>query len=280
MITIHKGNLTLPYESFVFPNGDISVRLDAGHMRFLVDPTIPTVVARIHNAEDIMKLALIKSALDELGVEHVKLVLPCVPYAQQDRVCNRGEAFSLKVFGNLINEMDFMFVTVLDPHSDVTKACINNLIIRTQKDIIHAWPEFVNRIQLDMVLVSPDAGANKKLGDIAAYLGHSSFIRADKVRDLLTGKIKETIVYAKDLNGLTMVVIDDICVGGKTFTEVAAALKAQGAAKVVLYVTHGIFSKGVQSVLDGGVDKIWTTNSFRDIESTEKVHVFDIKTLL
>lgn len=264
MFKITKGTVELSFTSFTFPGGEVSVRLDPFNPGFYDPKGTITLTARLRNSEDIMKLALLKDALSHKDGNPVRLFMPYVPYGRQDRVCNEGESFSLKVFAEMLNAMRFSEVVIFDPHSDVTPALIDRVKVISQKDIIHHWPDLINRIQFGTIIVSPDAGANKKIGDIAAYLGHTNFIRADKLRDLSTGKIKETIVYADDLKDKMIVILDDICDGGKTFTELATVLKAKGAAKVVLYVTHGIFSKGLDTLYSGGIDEIWTTNSIFD----------------
>ena len=43
-------------------------------------------------------------------------------------------------------------------------------------------------------------------------------------------------------------IVDDICDGGQTFIELAKALEKQGAHQIFLYVTHGIFSKGLDTL--------------------------------
>ena len=130
----------------------------------------------------------------------------------------KGESFSLKVFANMVNALGFNKVVTLDPHSDVTPALIDNVKVISQSDIIHKWMDFTMRLGSTM-LVSPDSGANKKTAKIAGYLNHWEFARADKLRDLSTGQILETVVYKEDFNKQDVAIIDDICDGGKTFTE-------------------------------------------------------------
>jgi ribose-phosphate pyrophosphokinase len=190
-----------------------------------------------------------------------------------------GESFSLKVFANLINGLNFERVTVVDPHSDVAGAVFDRLTVITQFDVINRFEAFSKAVMATpSVFVSPDAGANKKTSVLAGYFNHSEFIRADKLRDLTNGNIKETIVYAEDLSGRTVVIADDLCDGGKTFIELAKVLRTKGAAKVILYVTHGIFSKGIKTVLSGGIDQIYMTDSFNDaINETDNVKILRLE---
>lgn len=278
-ISIIRAGKPVGLNVFDFPGGEIGVKLDLGVLGFLAAAPSQTVVARIQGARDFMALVLVTDALRQLDATPIDLVMPYVPYARQDRVCVPGESFSLKVFAGLINGLAFNSVTVLDPHSDVTSALIDRLKVITQKQVVHRWDELCNRLRAPGVtLVSPDAGANKKTASIAGYLGHVDFIRADKRRDLGTGKIVETIVYADDLTGQTMAIVDDIIDGGKTFIELAKVLKAKGATRVVLFATHGILSKDVDVLYEGGIDEVWTTTSFKTGYDTG-IKVFDINLL-
>ena len=64
--------------------------------------------------------------------------------------------------------------------------------------------------------------------------------------------------------------MDDICDGGRTFIELAKALKVDGPRSVWLYVTHGIFSQGF-----GVFAGIFTTDSFEsDATPTAEVPVY------
>ncbi len=251
-------------KTMIFPGGEMGVTLNTEDILYLTtNATHQTIIARLQTANDIMVLALTVDALRRIDRTPIRLFMPYVPYARQDRACNKGEALSLKVFCDMINAMNFDWVAVCDPHSDVVGALLNRVTIINQARIISNFDALNKRIfETNAQFVSPDAGANKKTADLAAFYGRESFIRADKVRELSTGKIKETIVYANDLTGQTIIIVDDICDGGRTFIELATVLKAKGAKRVILYVTHGIFSKGLAPIIAGGVDEIYTTNSY------------------
>jgi ribose-phosphate pyrophosphokinase len=113
-----------------------------------------------------------------------------------------------------------------------------------------------------LTLISPDAGASKKTVKIAEYFnGEPEVIQAQKLRNLKTGEIVKTEILG-DVKGKKVLIADDICDGGRTFIELAKVLKNQGAIEVSLFITHGIFSKGLE-VFEGLIDTIYTTDSFR-----------------
>ena len=261
----HKGfALELPLKTFLFPGGEVGVKLDTGNLRYLYsDCHHQTIVANITSSLDVMTLIMAKDALERFDPTPIHLFMPYVPYGRQDRVCVPGEAFSLKAFASLTNSLGFAKVIVADPHSDVTPAVFDRLRVISQFDIINYYLAFSNRATREgVILISPDAGANKKTSILAKYFNHEEFIRADKLRNLSTGEIKETIVYADRLDGKDIIICDDICDGGRTFIELAKVLKSKKANKVILYVSHGIFSKGIATLLANGIDEVYTTNSF------------------
>lgn len=233
-ITLPDGN----YETFVFSGGEVHVRVNKKSSK---------IVADIKDSEDIMRLLMLAEALKP--IDYLTIEIPYFPYARQDRICNDGEAFSLKVMSNLINSIKADKVIIYDPHSDVTPALINNVEIVHQHEIIPP------SILKGKTIVCPDAGAEKKILKLKR-----PYIMATKVRDVSTGDIIATKVYSDSLTDHTCIIIDDICDGGRTFIELAKVLKAKGAKSVELYVTHGIFSKGL-NVFTGLIDKIYHYNN-------------------
>jgi ribose-phosphate pyrophosphokinase len=68
-----------------------------------------------------------------------------------------------------------------------------------------------------------------------------------------------------DVKGKKCLIIDDLADGGRTFKNLAQELKNQGATAVYLYVTHGQFNYGFEELKEV-IDKIYCTNSYKDIE--------------
>lgn len=277
-IKIKADGVPVEYETFVFSGGELQTKLvDPFNEAHQVKEV--SIFARLTNSEEVIRLALLKDAIERLwaGDYKINLTMPYTPYARQDRVCYKGEAFSLRILASLVNFLNFNSVTVYDPHSDVTGGLFNNVKIVTQVDILSSWEKFWSKFYLPTqnILVSPDAGSNKKVSEFAKWIGHREFARADKLRNLQTGQIIETVVYKEDFEGKNVIILDDICDGGRTFVELAKILRTRNCGKIALYVTHGIFSNGVDYLFHY-IDEVWTTNSFRE-EYDEQVNVLDIE---
>jgi len=226
-----------------------------------------------------MVLSMIKDAIHRrCVVDYIALILPYLPYSRQDRVCNPGEALSSYVFGSMINNMKFNEVQTWDAHSDVGPACINYCFSLPVERLIDG--STLNEAlggdaeKKDAILISPDAGATKKTLAVARWFNGLPILQGDKIRDTTTGEITGTRLSEGDLTGKTAVIVDDICDGGMTFIKLAELLKLRNPKEIILWVTHGIFSKGIQRLFDAGIDKIYTTTSFPYPEDALEEHNF------
>lgn len=244
-----------------FSGGEMHIKLDNEADYSGIDKVI--ITNRFRNGDDIMKVLFAKDALERKGIKNFELVMPYIPYARQDRVCVNGEAFTLKIFANLINSAKFDKVYVLDAHSDVAPALIDNCINMP----IDEYVKFAYYSQTDgeVVLISPDSGANKKstkLFDNTKIF--SRVVKCDKRRNVASGDLDSFEVFGDNLKDRTCIIVDDICDGGRTFIGIAQELKKKEAGDIYLFVTHGIFSYGMDE-LKKYFKKIFTTNSFKDI---------------
>lgn len=231
-------------EYFKFSGGECQVRLSDIQMT-----SVTHVMAYLRSSDDIMCLLLTIDAIRQNTPDtDIHLTIPYFPYARQDRVCQAGEAFSAAVMANLINQLNCKTVTVYDPHSAIIPNLLNNCLVVRQLDILRDSAILDDLRQRNLVLLAPDAGAADKTREIANALNIEA-IYCRKKRDPETGRILETILPASVM-GQKFLIVDDICDGGATFIELAKALKQAGASDLYLYVTHGLFSKGLTQLKD------------------------------
>ena len=196
-----------------------------------------------------------------------KLHLGYLPYARYDRVEEQGDVLSIKVFCNMINSLGFCEVIVEDCHSDVGIALLDNCINIPQDKMVQA---IVTNLDSYDAVIAPDGGSVKKAYKLSSLMG-VPLIKCDKVRDFKTGKITSFSVPLDELKPLCKVlIVDDICDGGGTFIGLAKELHKY-IPEVDLYVTHCIFSKGVEGLFDSGINSIY---AFNDWLSSERVISF------
>lgn len=233
-----------------FPCGESLIRLGDDAVRRLPRCSredLVHIIFEYKSNDDLINLMLLHDAITSLNpVISTLLTITYFPYGRQDRRSVQGEPHSLKVVSRMINSMEFNTVQVFDPHSDVIEALIDRVQIIPCVDLCY---ETAQLREYDF-LVSPDAGAYKKVTEVAKRT-QIPVIRGDKIRDPLTGKLSSITVHSEtnELVDKKVLIIDDICDGGGTFTGLGKELKMKGASQVDLFVTHGMFTKGVPDVM-------------------------------
>ena len=193
----------------------------------------------------------------------IYLYLPYIPNARMDRVKNEDEVFTLKWFANFINELCFERVVVLDPHSNVATALIDNVLVVQPEEFIQKAIDTISTDDLigsdELLLCYPDEGAAKRYSELM----ETEYIFGIKHRDWRTGQIARLeLTTPEKVAGRAVLIVDDICSRGGTFTHTATALREAGAKAIYLYVTHcenTIFKGSV--LTDGMIQHVFTTNS-------------------
>ena len=245
-----------------FPDGTKLIRFCPG------DSNSITITWLYDNDGELFQLIALTQHLKAKGIE-VNLDMPYVPNARMDRVKSPDEVFTLKYFANVINWLGFHSVRICNPHSTVSEALFDRVIVDfdcVREDVVNILFLGINgvtRFNAD-VLFFPDAGSLKRYGDLFKHLD-IPFAYGEKNRDWKTGKILGLNVISNgiDLNGKKVLIVDDISSKGGTFLHSANALKKLGVNEVALYVTHC-----ENTILDGElvkdtspIDRIYTTNS-------------------
>lgn len=263
LLCVENGKF-IPFKHLTFPGGEEHVTVDESQ---ILGEEV-TIVANIWSSQDVMTLLMLTDALRRCFVEKIDLVLKYVPYARQDRVANDGESLSIKVMCDLINSQKYYAVEVWDPHSEVTTALLERVTVRPQHELFRETVHAIPPVSDQMVLVSPDAGAMKKAYLISVYY-RQPLVVATKHRDTKTGQITETTIDTKHIGNKDFWIVDDICDGGRTFTELAKVLRPLTDGQIMLYVTHGIFSKTLVP-FKGLIDGIYCANPHPDVKFMEQ----------
>lgn len=234
----------VPVKTWNFPGGEVGVQLE--FLPGINDPETEGYVIywSFESNEEMFIAANIKDAIENASGIGVSLILPYVPYARQDRVCNDGESFALRVFAQMLNSLKFAEILCYDVHSEVSTSLIENLSVVHQAMCSADLPKY------DYV-IAPDAGAAKKIHamrQVNDIENPTKVIVMDKERKdgKVVHKLPENL---PDLSNAKICVVDDICDGARTFLSICDTIApALNGNKPDLYVTHGIFSKGTAIV--------------------------------
>lgn len=269
---IYPERSDIRFKTMVFPDGQPHIKIDMDSLQGISRQEPVQLITRIDNANDLMLALFIKNTLDYLEFETVELYISYLMAARMDRVMLDGEPFSLKIIAAILNQAQFKKVKIFDPHSEVATALINRSYAVTNHQFVKdALADYFQKYPTTVYcLVSPDAGALKKIHKLAQFLQTDNVVECMKERDVKTGALTNFKTTTDNLQGQTCFIIDDICDGGGTFAGTAKMLKEKGAVKVNLIVSHGIFSKGTKIEF---VDAVYTTDSFRKVEGVECVEV-------
>lgn len=239
MIELYRNGRKVDFDKIVFPANEVHFKIKQLEMNGIHNLNESwEIITDIKDSEELMLVILLA---DYIGNDEKKLTLLYTPYARQDRKTHWSEPFSFKTFARLINSCGFDEVKIYDPHSDVTPALLNNVIV----DKCNVFEKITS---IPDILVSPDAGAMKKNNALAMRWSVPHII-ATKERDVTTGEITETKIHTDlSLEGKKLLIVDDICDGGRTFIELAKVLRKHKPKEINLFVTVGIFSQGYDKV--------------------------------
>jgi ribose-phosphate pyrophosphokinase len=263
----YPGPVNYPVKSFDFSGGEVQVRLESipGDVREV------SIQSDIRTPRDLIETALTVNAVSNIsGSDYkIRLLLRYLPYSRQDRACSTGEAFSLDVILPLLTQNLGTGDTLVtwDVHSEVAQKILLDRDIPVNfcnvsaadllEDLLNYNGIFIDP---DTVVISPDKGAVERATKVKDKLGLSSVVYASKVRDSGTGEILRTeIPDYISYEGKPLLIVDDICDGGRTFIELAKVLREKKPSRIDLYVTHGIFSKGFE-VFDDLIDFFYVAN--------------------
>ena len=270
MITLYAINTDERFEieQGSFPDGTLHINLP--------DKQIYGVKWNYESDAELFTLICIAKHYNNPNMD---LYLPYIPHARMDRVKADTDVFTLKYFCDIINSLNFKRVWVMDAHSNVSLALLNNVKQMHVEDTIYdaiykvtceiaGGYDHQQRMdaQANLVAFFPDEGAMKRY---SGMINDMSYAFGIKKREWATGKILGLdIMNAELVKGKNVLIIDDICSRGGTFLHSAKALKEAGANRIFLYVTHAektMVEGEMYNNLDL-VERIYTTDSIFNIE--------------
>lgn len=244
----------LAFKTFTFPDGQPHFILETYEREF----QSVVIEMAIKSPSDLFLCLMANDVLRQHGYSEISLDIRYLMGARMDRAISSLEPFSLQLVARLLNGGGFTKIRILDAHSEVATRLIRNSVNALPFKVVEQVLTTTKAVP-----ICPDKGAVERVKELAR-----KFVKCLKTRDMATGALSGFAVTddgplsPKHLRDNNAVIIDDICDGGGTFVGLAKELRKAGAKKVFLYVTHGIFSKGLPLE---GIDHVYTTDTLNSL---------------
>jgi len=216
-------------------------------------------------AEKLCRLLFFIAACKENGAARVTAITPYLCYARKDRQTKPQDPVTSKYVARLFEAAGADAVVTVDVHN---LAAFQNAF---RCPVLHlsARGLFVDAVRAAtggeaVTIVSPDAGGVKR----AELLREALAAATDQAVGLgfmekrRSGGVVSGAIFAGEVEGRHVFILDDMIVGGGTMERAAAACVAHGAASVRLMATHALFSAGAaQTLATGPATAILATDS-------------------
>ncbi|MGY0560053.1 MULTISPECIES: ribose-phosphate diphosphokinase [unclassified Luteimonas] len=249
-----------------FSDGEVQVEIEENVRRqevFVLQSTCAPA------AEHLVELLVLVDALTRASAASVTAVIPYFGYARQDRRLRSSRVpITAKVAAKMIGAVGTARVLTIDLHADQIQGFFDIPV-----DNVYASPLLLADIWRahgtdNMVVVSPDVGGVVRARAIAKRLDDADLAIIDKRRP--RANVATVMNIIGDVRGKTCVLVDDIIDTAGTLCAAAAALKENGARKVVAYCTHPVLSgAAISNINNSQLDELVVTDTIPLSEAAE-----------
>lgn len=255
----NSNNEEIPISYSTFPAGEEYVCIS--DLTKIVGKTF-TITVNSADSSTLIRACLIADAIRGERDQNVRIVgvFDYLPYGRQDRVCKRGESYSLYVISKLL-KANFDYIKTHDVHSSQTIQCLGSSYVSKYLTLYNQVPyinvktrvtsELNTIFNSDYVVVSVDKGAIERSQHFARYINSNKVFYLSKTRKDGTIVVEQADNSNIDMikNNQHFVLSDDIIDGGNSyFVTRDYILKVNPNAKISLVFSHGIFSGGLEKL--------------------------------
>lgn len=221
----------------------------------------------LHSPHDkLCRLLMFIATLREHGAARVTAVVPYLAYARKDRQTKIFDPVNLRYVAQMFESLGTAQMIVLEAHN---VAALQNAF-RCQTMHLDVHPIF-DALVLEfadtdaLAIASPDPGGVKRAQQWRESLETTlkqpvGFAMVDKRRS--AGIVSSENLVAGDVDGMSVLLFDDLIASGETMNRAAKALLAAGARQVIACAAHGLFVDPASEILaSDNIAKIIVTDS-------------------
>jgi len=209
----------------------------------------------------IMEQLIMVDALKRASANRITVVAPFFGYARQDKKSRGREPISARLMADLFRTAGAHRLMAVDLHTAQIQGFFDGPV-----DHLFALPTLASyleeRLDLSTVtVVAPDAGRVRVCERWTDRLGCPLAIIHKRRDPDVANKVRVFEVVGQ-VAGRTCIVVDDMIDTGGTIANAAEILFAQGAARVIVTATHGVFSgPAVDLLKNSAISEVIVTNT-------------------
>jgi ribose-phosphate pyrophosphokinase len=221
------------------------------------------------------RLLFFAGAAKDAGAERVIALVPYLAYARKDRRTKPRDPVTTRYLAQLLEAVGVDAIITVDVHNP---AAFENAF-RIGKENLEAAPLFAEHFAPLVaatertVVLSPDAGGVKRARAFASLLESQSekpvglaFMEKHRSEGRVSGEL-----FAGDVDGALVIVIDDLISGGTTLARAAVAAREHGARSVHAAATHGVLAAAAgETLVAAPVDSIVLTDTVNGVRRRGK----------
>ena len=249
----------VPTSLYDFANGEIYVRYEES-VRGCDAFVIQSHTAPINEA--IMEQLIMVDALKRASAKRITVIQPFYGYARQDKKHRGREPISARLMADMFKVAGADRLMTVDLHTAQIQGYFDGPV-----DHLLAMPILAGHVEEKygnepLAVVSPDAGRIKVAEAWSERLGGAPLAFIHKTRDIDRPNETRANRVVGEVEGRVCVLVDDLIDTGGTIVQAAEALKADGAAEVVIAATHAVFSgPAVDRLKNSSVREVVVTNT-------------------
>jgi len=240
-----------------FSDGEVMIEIlenVRGRDVYIIQPTCSPA------ADHFMELLAMIDAMIRASAARVTAVMPYFGYARQDRRTRSSRVpITAKIAAKMISAVGTHRVLTVDLHADQIQGFFDipvDNVYASPVTLADIWQRHASE---DMMVVSPDVGGVVRARALAKRLGVDLAI-IDKRRP--RANVAKVMNIIGDVKGKTCVLVDDLVDTAGTLCAAAAALKENGAKRVVAYCVHPVLSgPAVNNLNNSELDEMVVTNT-------------------
>ncbi len=213
--------------------------------------------------DEFVEILFWMDALKRASANSVTAIIPYFSYAKGDKKDEPRVSIRARVCAESIELAGADRIVTMDLHSAQVQGFFKKPV-----DHLLSLPimcEYVKSLDImeNLCVVSPDAGYAKTARKYADYL-HVPVAIGDKTRTDHSEKAKILDIIGS-VKGKNCMIVDDFSVSGGTLIEIANALKAKGAKRIIACLSHVILrEKGVKAIEESPIEKLIGTDSVKN----------------